>query len=227
MAFSLDRVVPWGRSFAEYRQMFGLTDGDLRNRILGCADGPASFNAVATGLNVRVTSVDPLYAFSAAEIRGRIKEACPQILEQTRQNRDDFVWKGFASIEALGWARLRAMVRFLRDYPTGRESKRYLAAELPELPFERSAFGLALCSHFLFLYSDLFSEQFHLDAVAELCRVADEVRIFPLVALGGAPSPHVEAVMHAAERLGCRARIERVGYEFQRGGNEMLRIGNF
>jgi hypothetical protein len=227
MAFSLDRVVPWGRSFAEYRQMFGLTDADLRKRILGCADGPASFNAEAARLNAKVTSVDPLYAFSAADIRGRIKEVCPQILQQTRQNRDDFVWKEFASIEALGWARLRAMVRFLRDYPIGRESGRYLAAEMPELPVERGAFGLALCSHFLFLYSDLFSEQFHLDAVAELCRVADEVRIFPLVTLGNERSPHVEAVVMAAERSGRRARIERVAYEFQRGGNEMLRIGNF
>jgi hypothetical protein len=227
MAFSLDRVVPWGRSFAEYRQMFGLSDADLQKRILGCADGPASFNAVATGLGAKVTSVDPLYEFSAAEIRGRIKEACPQVLEQTRQNRDDFVWKEFASIEALGWARLRAMVRFLRDYPTARDAGRYVAAELPELPFEDRAFELALCSHFLFLYSDQFSEQFHLDAVAELCRVADEVRIFPLVSLGNAPSPHVEAVVRAAERLGLRAKVERVPYEFQRGGNEMLRIGKF
>jgi hypothetical protein len=227
MAFSLDRVVPWGRSFAEYRQMFALTDADLQKRILGCADGPASFNAVATRLNVNVTSVDPLYAFGAAEIRGRIKEACPQVLEQTRKNRDDFIWKEFASIEALGWTRLRAMARFLRDYPTGRESGRYVAGELPDLSFERGAFGLALCSHFLFLYSDQFSEQFHLDAVAELCRVADEVRIFPLVALGNNPSSHVEAVMRAAERSGRKATIERVEYEFQRGGNEMLRIGKF
>jgi hypothetical protein len=227
MAFSLDRVVPWGRSFAEYRRMFGLNDADLQKRILGCADGPASFNAVATGLNVKVTSVDPVYAFNAAEIRGRIKDVCPRILEQTRQNRDDFVWKEFASIEALGWARLRAMVRFLRDYPAGRESGRYLTAELPDLPVERSAFGLALCSHFLFLYSDQFSERFHLDAVAELCRVADEVRIFPLVTLSNVRSPHLAAVVRAAERFGRRARVEKVPYEFQRSGNEMLRIGKF
>ena len=29
MPFSLDQVVPWGRSFGEYCRMFGLTDGDL------------------------------------------------------------------------------------------------------------------------------------------------------------------------------------------------------
>src|SRR5262245_24491969 len=224
MAFSLDRVVPWGRSFAEYQRMFALTPDDLQRRILGCADGPASFNAEATKRNVKVTSIDPLYAFRAEEIRARIKEVCPQVLEQTWQNRDDFVWNEFRSIEGLGWTRLRAMVRFLKDYPAGRGAGRYVVAELPKLPFEDGSFELALCSHFLFLYSDQFSEQFHVDSVVELCRVADEVRIFPLLALGNQPSRHVTAVVRAAERLGQQAWIERVTYEFQRGGNQMLRI---
>jgi hypothetical protein len=227
MPFSLDRVGPWGRSFAEYERMFALTGDDLKRQILGCADGPASFNAEATKRNISVTSVDPLYAFCAQEIRGRIKEACPQVLKQTWQNRDDFVWNQFRSIEGLGWARLRAMARFLKDYPAGQGVGRYVMAELPKLPFEDESFELALCSHFLFLYSDQFSEQFHVDSVIELCRVADEVRIFPLLALGNQPSHHVTAVVQAAERLGRRARIEGVPYEFQRGGNQMLRIGKF
>ena len=54
--FTLDKVVPWGRSFDEYRRMFALTDADLRGRILGCGDGPAAFNAEATRLGMRVTS---------------------------------------------------------------------------------------------------------------------------------------------------------------------------
>jgi hypothetical protein len=35
--FTLDRVVPWGRSFDEYSRMFTLTSTDLRSKILGCA----------------------------------------------------------------------------------------------------------------------------------------------------------------------------------------------
>jgi len=46
--FTLDQVVPWGRSFDEYRRMFALTDAELGLRIIGCGDGPASFNAEAT-----------------------------------------------------------------------------------------------------------------------------------------------------------------------------------
>jgi hypothetical protein len=33
--FTLDHVVPWGRSFDEYRRMFALTSEDLDRRILG------------------------------------------------------------------------------------------------------------------------------------------------------------------------------------------------
>ena len=41
--FTLEQVVPWGRSFDEYCNMFALSSDDLALRILGCGDGPASF----------------------------------------------------------------------------------------------------------------------------------------------------------------------------------------
>ena len=40
MPFSVERVVPWGRSLAEYQAMFGLNATDLDGLILGCGDGP-------------------------------------------------------------------------------------------------------------------------------------------------------------------------------------------
>jgi hypothetical protein len=58
--FTLDRVVLWGRSFDEYRRMFNLTSEDLGGRIVGCGDGPASFNAEATVQGRQVISCDPL-----------------------------------------------------------------------------------------------------------------------------------------------------------------------
>src|SRR5262245_15043514 len=215
MAFSLDRIVPWGRSFGEYVRMFSLSQNDLTRRVLGCADGPASFNAEANSRGINVVSVDPLYSFSAEEVRNQIKKVCPQVLEQTRQNQHDFIWREFASIEALGRARLRAMARFLADYSKASSCVRYLAGDLRRFPFGDGAFELALCSHFLFLYSDQLGEQFHVDAVLELCRVADEVRIFPLLSLGNIRSAHLHAVTSAVEQLGRTARIEKVRYEFQ------------
>lgn len=45
MPFTLENIVPWGRSLDEYISMFQLSGKDLDAKILGCADGPASFNA--------------------------------------------------------------------------------------------------------------------------------------------------------------------------------------
>ena len=116
------------------------------------------------------------------------------------------------------------MQTFLADYETGLVEGRYLDAELPDLPFEDQAFGLALSSHLLFLYTDHLSKDFHCQAVKELCRVASEVRLFPILTLAGKRSPYVESVCEAADRTGYIASIEKVPYEFHRGGNQMLRI---
>ena len=223
--FTLSSVVPWGRSFDEYRRMFALTDADLAGRILGCGDGPASFNAEATRRGTQVVSCDPLYQFSAAQIQQRIDETAPEVLEQARRNAHEFVWnEAIPDIDALKRMRMIAMSVFLDDYAQGRASGRYLDASLPSLPFADGAFGLALCSHFLFLYSQQRDEAFHLQPMRELGRVARDVRIFPLLALGGQPSPHLGAAREALTRDGWQTSIERVPYEFQRGGNEMLRV---
>jgi len=223
--FSLDQVVPWGRSFVEYQQLFALTPADLERRILGCGDGPAAFNAEATHRGSRVVSCDPLYAFSRTEIETRISATCDTVLEQTRRHADQFVWgHGIASIDELGEVRMRAMRIFLADYDAGKEAGRYIDASLPSLPFADGAFDLALCSHLLFLYSKQFDEAFHRASIRELSRAAAEVRIFPLLALDGSRSPFVDACLAEAGTSGLEATIERVEYEFQCGGNEMLRL---
>jgi len=222
--FTLDKVVPWGRSFDEYCRMFSLTDEDLAGRIVGCADGPAGFNTQATRRGARVVSCDPIYAFSTSEIRSRIDATSHDIVEQTRQNRHEFVWTSIASPEELLVARLQAMELFLVDYDRGKAEGRYVAAELPRLPFEDRSFDLAVCSHFLFLYSEQLGEPFHHTAIKEMCRVAREVRIFPLLALGGIGSSYVAPIADSLRQLGYSVLIERVPYEFQRGANKMMRI---
>jgi hypothetical protein len=222
--FTLDRVVPWGRSFDEYRRMFALTEADLQSSVLGCADGPASFNAEATVRGASVTSCDPLYGCEVDEIRNRIAASFEQMLDQTRRNTEEFVWDTIRSVDDLAALRKTAMEAFLIDFVEGRRRGRYLDAELPKLPFPDASFGLAVCSHFLFLYTDQLTEAFHVESVLELCRVAVEVRIFPLLALGGRRSPYVARVVETLGDRGFKASIEAVPYEFQRGGNQMMRI---
>jgi hypothetical protein len=159
------------------------------------------------------------------EIRGRIAATCDQVLDQTRQHAHEFVWGGaIGSVEELGRLRMRAMEQFAADYDDGKSAGRYVDASLPSLPFADGAFDLALCSHYLFLYSTQVSEALHLAGVREMCRVAAEVRIFPLLSLGGERSPHLAPCLAQLAGSGFEASIERVPYEFRRGANEMLRI---
>ena len=224
MPFSIDRVVPWGRTFAEYRAMFDLSAADLCRRILGCGDGPASFNAELTALGGRVVSIDPLYAFPGKAIERRVEETFEVVMGEVRRNPDDFVWTHVPSIAELGRRRMGAMRRFLRDYPAGMAKGRYVDASLPELPIADGAFDLALSSHFLFLYSEQLDLSFHLDALRQMLRIVAEVRVFPLLQIGGMPSPHLPAAVEAMRSEGVEASIEPVPYEFQRGGNRMLRL---
>lgn len=223
--FTLNEFVPWGRSFDEYRRMFDLTDADMAGSILGCADGPASFNAEATAAGGQVVSCDPLYRFGVAEIADRIERTFPTMIDQTRKNSAEFLWSDdLPDVEALGRRRRTAMRLFLEDFDTGKAAGRYVVAELPTLPFADDLFDMAVCSHFLFLYSEQLSADFHVASIRELCRVSRDVRIFPLLELGSTPSRHVPAVVDRLRADGFTVRIQPVSYEFQRGGNQMLRV---
>jgi SAM-dependent methyltransferase len=224
MSFTLDTVVPWGRSFDEYIAMFALEPIDLRRRILGCGDGPAAFNAVANRAGGGVVSIDPIYDLSLAELRQRIDAVYEPMLAETECNKDEFVWQHVKSVAELGELRKSAMEEFLADYEAGVKEYRYVAGELPSLPFMDHTFELALCSHFLFLYSEHFDLQFHIESIKELCRVAEEVRIFPLTELGARPSRHLKQTIEACMQAGLHPQIVTVNYEFQKGANRMLRL---
>ncbi len=224
MGFTLDKVVPWGRSYNEYVSMFALSEADLKLPILGCGDGPAEFNSILTKRGVSVISVDPIYTFDAAQIRSRIAETYETVMTQMHKNQNDYIWDTIASVEELGRVRMSAMDTFLLDYEAGKNEGRYIAGELPLLPFDNGKFGIALSSHFLFLYSDHLSAEFHLQALQEMLRVAHEVRVFPIVTLNGKPSPYISFVMETLDSHGFYSEIQPVSYEFQRGGNEMLVI---
>lgn len=178
MSMQLDQVVPFGRSLDEYRLMFSFRGG-LGEAIIGIADGPASFNAEMHALGKRVVSVDPLYAFSGADIEQRFYAVVDDTIRQGTSTPDDWVWSYHHSADHLRDNRVQALRQFVTDFETGRAEGRYATGALPQLDFTRDQFDLALCSHFLFLYSDHFPYAFHRAAIAEMLRVAAEVRIFP------------------------------------------------
>lgn len=217
-------VVPWGRNRVEYLAFFDLFALAPESTILDCAAGPASFNAEMTRLGHRVISADPLYGATKAEIATRIAATRPAMMAGLHQARHRFQWREFGTPEGLETVRLSAMKHFLEDYEDGLAAGRYLDARLPELPFEEDAFDLVLCSHFLFTYGDRLDLAFHLASAREMARVGREVRIFPLLDLDGAPSPHVAPLRAALRAEGLASELRQVAYEFQKGGDRMLRI---
>ena len=171
-----------------------------------------------------VVSVDPVYQFSPEQIRVQINRTYPTIMHQLRDNLDDYVWTNISSPEELGQLRMKTMNKFLSDYSEGKNESRYVFGELPILPFGDQTFDLALCSHFLFLYSDYLSAEFHYQAIQQMLRTAREVRVFPLLTLGRQPSPYLDEVSERFRQFGRTCTIKTVDYEFQRGGNQMLRV---
>lgn len=204
--------------------MFDLARADLEAGVLDCGGGPASFVAEVARAGVRAVAVDPVYAFAADEIRARFDATVEPMLAQIRATPDDWTWTFHRDPEDLLANRRRALERFLTDYEAGREAGRYVVGELPKLPFADGEFGLALCSHLLFLYSGLLSEELHVHSILELTRVAREVRVFPLLTLRRERSEHLEPVRAALAERGWRSEVTVVPYELQRGGNEMLRV---
>jgi hypothetical protein len=232
MVMKLDKVVPFGRSLDEYLKMFNLSSEDLQQRILGVGDGPASFNAEGTAKRYNITSIDPIYQFDGAEIEQRFDAVVDNIIDQIIATPNDWVWSYHQNPQELKASRIKTLEIFLQDYQQGKQAGRYIAQELPKLDFADQTYDLALCSHFLFLYSAqcdpkgkrMLNRDFHVAAIQEMLRVSSEVRIFPLLTLMLETSPYLDFVIDKFSNLGYFVAIEKVPYELQPGGNQMLVI---
>ena len=224
MVVKLDKVVPFGRSLNEYTKMFDLSPEDLQQRILGVGDGPASFNAEGTAKGYDITSIDPVYQFDGAGIKQRFDAVVDNIIDQVIATPNNWVWSYHKNPHELKARRIKALELFLQDYQQGKQAGRYLTQELPDLNFADKSYDLALCSHFLFLYSEQCDRDFHMAAIKEMLRVSEEVRIFPLLTLMQETSPYVEDAIAKFNSLGYSTSIVKVDYELQPGANKMLVI---
>ena len=222
--FDLGGVVPWGRRLREYAAFFALDDLAGLAPVLDAGGGPSSFAAEAAEMGIAVTACDPIYRFGQSDIRRRFEETAEAMRTGMRRASYRFNWSYYGSEEAVHRLRREALELFLGDLETGKTEGRYVPASLPALPFADGAFRLALSSHLLFLYGDDLDFAFHLAALRELLRVADEVRIFPLVNLDGLPSSHLPGAMSILRGEGVRAELVSVPFEFQKGATRMLKL---
>ena len=179
--YTVDDVAFIGRTFDEYCRMFVLAPVELVDEtVLDCPAGPAAFVATAHEFGTDVTGVDVRYDQPAAVLRNVCASAVADACEELERSKKCFSWEYYGSVEDRVSLLRVAYQRFLDDYLAGRTSGRYVCAELPQLPFADDWFSPVLSSHFLFLYGDRFSVQFHCQTYLELARVTDrEVRVYP------------------------------------------------
>lgn len=211
------------RSLDEYRAMFHLTDADLARRILDCPGGAAGFTGEVHALGGDVTACDTAYfEYGPEELAVLAAAEADRGNHYVRAHSEQYEWTFFANPNAHQRIRQQAGQRFaahIRQHP-----ERYVAGRLPSLPFADASFDLALSSHLLFSYSDTLDHDFHVRSMGELMRVTrDELRIFPLVAVGASEQyPRLDELLDDLRAHGISGDVVDVDYEFQRGGNQML-----
>lgn len=223
MAFKLDSVVPWGRNLNEYTMMFKLGKEDLSKKIASFGDGPASFNYEAKQKGYFVTSFDPIYQFSKSELQQRIEEVRVTVMQQMKENMNNYNWTSIKNLDELENVRMSAMRLFLSDYECGKSENRYICHTLPEkLPYEDNTFDIGLSSHFLLMYTAL-GYDFHIQAMTEMLRVCKEIRIFPIVDLDANKTDLITNVISYFKKR-YDTEICETHYEFQKGDNKLLII---
>jgi SAM-dependent methyltransferase len=219
----LDRVVLLGRTFEEYRRYF-LLDPDhlVGKRVLDVASGVSSFCAEGNELGIKVTAFDAIYFLSAGKIRKRSESDLESVYRSIGRV-PTYRWAFYKNPEYMRVLRERAAANFFSDYKIHPE--RYVAGELPRLPFPDAEFDLTLVSYLLFAYQDRFHYEFHRDSILEIMRVTQgEARIYPTVTFEAQPSEYVP-MLRSDPALRQFAFTEiKTNFEFLVNSNSFLKL---
>ncbi len=218
----LGRTLFSARSLSEYQAMFALTAQDLTGAVLDCPGGAASFTAEVNAIGGDATALDLAYSSSPAVLAELAVQEAERGNAYTAANAERYIWNHFPDLAAHHSARRSAAGLFARDVLAHPE--RYVAGALPHLPFADRRFELVVCGHLLFTYTDRLDTAFHTAALLELVRVTShQVRVFPLLEhTGHRDAQLLDQVLATVREHGITADVREVGYEFQRGGNQML-----
>lgn len=212
----------WIYDFSDYQQMYDLTQTDFSKTILDFFPGISSFNAEASARGLKVISVDPVYYLSEAAMASHARTVLHHTVSQleadpTRlQNHSADVRQ---KIESL-WEKTENT--FLKDYAAGKSEQRYQVIQFPTFPYAMGQFQLALCTDYVFHHA-LSREKVH-GILKELARVAEEVRIFPLLDSNGKMPAELGPLMLYFQQKNYGIEVREVPYHTLKGGNAMLRI---
>jgi hypothetical protein len=219
-------IVPgWIYSLADYRQMFDLSDQDCQHKILNIPGGLSSFNAEMYARGHAIVGSDLFWNFSAVEVTKQVEalfEKNKMYLHQHMNRLRDPSLEFFEQI-IQSWKKSKDL--FLQDYEKGKAQGRYCKMQWPKLAFADHQFDLVLCSDLLF-NAEARAGMTSQDFLSELCRVALEVRVFPLLDEKDKISQELGPLLQLLQAKNFGVEIRGVPYEEQQGSNAMLRIWN-
>ena len=213
-------IPSWVHNLDDYEHMFNLSDTDKQRTILDYPASISSFNTEMHALGFAVVSADPHYDLSLLDMSKHVDNRIQQLATHLDQYVDRIQGEGEKTLENILNAWNHYAQLFVTDYSQGKVEGRYRVANLPKLPFDNLEFDLALCPDLLFRTEHQFPEKI----IAELCRVANEVRVFPLLDEHGDVSATLGAVMRNLQDTNFGVEVREVPYKLQKGSNAMLRI---
>jgi len=222
MALHLEDFLITGRTFDEYVAFFGLDIEALKGKkVLDCPSGASGFVAEAVRRGIDAHGCDMLYGFETEAVMKQAESSLHKIYEDTEWMQG-YNLSFYGSVGGHRRCRESALASFRADFP----SERYRCERLPGLSYEDDSFDLLLSSHLLFVYDDRLDLDFHVASIAEMLRVAREVRLFPLVDFRNSRRDEAENFSPLVREITARfnAEIVPVGFEFQPGAGAMLRL---
>lgn len=218
------KLVLWGQHADEYREMFDLSNDDLKSRLLEYGCGASAVNAELTKRSQEIVSCDPLFNLDKDTLYSKVSLVFADMTARIAKDKEKFDFSRYGSLDLLIDERQEGIAKFFSDYEKGKEENRYIGISDYVLPFADFTFDYALSSHYLFADLDDQDVEFHLQVIKELARVAKEVRIFPLIDRYNQPSPFLGPVLLGLQEDNYGVEVREVPFHLQPTGNAMLRV---
>jgi len=132
-------------------------------------------------------------------------------------------WGFYKNPDYMRTLRERASAIFFSDFQTN--PKRYVAGDLPRLPFVEDEFDVTLVSCLLFAYQDRFDCEFHRDSVLEIMRVTQgEAGNYPTVTFEAQPSEYIPVLKSDPALKHFEFKEIETDFEFLVNSNSYLRV---
>ncbi len=207
---------PTGFSFEQYQQMFALDDAGLQGRILDLGGGFSTFNCQGRAAGYDIVSFDALYELSPAKINDRVDAWCLDLVQQ-----------GLACDSELSQAYCADLAersrQFSQDVQSDQAQGHYLSQWQDIDKLSDSSFSCVVAPYYFF-HSVAGSLDDHIDVINVLCRVATELRIFPLLAESGKAPEQLGPLMLALQQQNLALEVVTVDGEMPYGSGAMLRV---